>query len=51
MTRDERRALELLAACHEGVTEALMQAHGFTIPLMGQARAGSGLVRVSSRCG
>ena len=26
-----RRALELLAACHDGATEAIMRAHGFTI--------------------
>jgi hypothetical protein len=30
---DHRRALELLAASRDGCTEALMLAHGFTIPL------------------
>jgi hypothetical protein len=45
VTREERRALELLAGCHDGVTEALMQVHGFTIPLMVKlARAGLGHV-------
>jgi hypothetical protein len=29
-----RRALELLAASRDGVTEAIMLAHGFTVPLM-----------------
>jgi hypothetical protein len=28
---DKRRALELLAACHDGCTEAILVAHGFTI--------------------
>jgi hypothetical protein len=31
---DRRRALELLAACRDGCTEAIMFAHGFTIPQM-----------------
>jgi hypothetical protein len=31
---DRRRALELLAASRDGCTEALMLAHGFTIPQM-----------------
>jgi hypothetical protein len=31
---DRRRALELLASCPEGCTEAIMLAHGFTIPQM-----------------
>jgi hypothetical protein len=31
---DRRRALELLASCRDGCTEALMLAHGFTIPQM-----------------
>jgi hypothetical protein len=31
---DRRRALELLAASRDGVTEAVMLAHGFTIPQM-----------------
>jgi hypothetical protein len=29
---DRRRALELLASCRDGCTEAIMLAHGFTIP-------------------
>jgi hypothetical protein len=28
---DRRRALELLACCRDGCTEAMMLAHGFTI--------------------
>jgi hypothetical protein len=28
---DRRRALELLAASHDGATEAIMLAHGFTV--------------------
>jgi hypothetical protein len=31
---DRRRALELLASCHDGCTEAIMLAHGFTIDQM-----------------
>jgi hypothetical protein len=31
---DRRRALELLAASRDGRTEALMRAHGFTVPQM-----------------
>jgi hypothetical protein len=31
---DRRRALELLASCRDGCTEAIMLAHGFTIPQM-----------------
>jgi hypothetical protein len=31
---DRRRALELLASCRDGCTEAMMFAHGFTIPHM-----------------
>jgi hypothetical protein len=31
---DRRRALELLASCRERCTEAIMLAHGFTIPQM-----------------
>jgi hypothetical protein len=31
---DRRRALELLAASHDGATEALMLAHGFTVERM-----------------
>jgi hypothetical protein len=29
---DRRRALEILASCRDGCTEALMLAHRFTIP-------------------
>jgi hypothetical protein len=29
---DRRRALELLASCRDGCTEAIMLAHGFTVP-------------------
>jgi hypothetical protein len=29
---DYRRALELLASCRDGCTEAMMLAHGFTVP-------------------
>ena len=43
LTREDARALELPAACPEGVTEALMRVHGFTIPLK---LARGGLVRV-----
>jgi hypothetical protein len=36
-----RRALELLAACRDGCTEALLFAHGLTIPQVAQLiRAG-----------
>jgi hypothetical protein len=31
---DRRRALELLAASHDGCTEAVMLVHGFTVPQM-----------------
>jgi hypothetical protein len=31
---NRRRALELLASCRDGCTEAMMLAHGFTIPQM-----------------
>jgi len=31
---DRRRALELLAASHDGATEAIMLAHGFTVELL-----------------
>jgi hypothetical protein len=31
---DRRRALELLASCCDGSTEALMLAHGVTVPQM-----------------
>jgi hypothetical protein len=31
---NRRRALELLASCRDGCTEAMMLAHGITIPQM-----------------
>jgi hypothetical protein len=31
---DRRRALELLASCRDGCTEATMLAHGFTIEIL-----------------
>jgi hypothetical protein len=31
---DRRRALELLASCRDGCTEAILLAHGFTIDMM-----------------
>jgi hypothetical protein len=31
---DRRRALELLASCRDGCTEAIMMAHGFSIEQM-----------------
>jgi hypothetical protein len=31
---DRRRALEFLAASHDGATEAIMRAHGFTVAQM-----------------
>jgi hypothetical protein len=31
---DRRRALELLASCPDGCTEAIMLAHGFTVAQM-----------------
>jgi hypothetical protein len=31
---DRRRALELLASCRDGCTEAMMRAHGFTVSQM-----------------
>jgi hypothetical protein len=38
---DRCRALELLASSRDGVTEALMRAHGFTVEQMvGLVRAG-----------
>jgi hypothetical protein len=38
---DRRRALELLASCRDGCTEAIMLAHGFTIEqLVDLVRAG-----------
>jgi hypothetical protein len=32
--KPDRRTLELLASCRDGCTEAIMIAHGFTIPQM-----------------
>ena len=41
---DRVRALELLASCRDGCTEALMIAHGFTIDdMVTLVRAGKGL--------
>ena len=34
MTADERRLLELLAESANGATDALLQAHGFTLGMM-----------------
>jgi hypothetical protein len=31
---DRRRALDLLASCRDGCTEAIMLAHGFSIDMM-----------------
>jgi hypothetical protein len=31
---DRRRALELLAGSHDGCTEAIMRAHGFTVDIL-----------------
>jgi hypothetical protein len=31
---DRRRALELLASCRDGCSEAIMRAHGFSIDMM-----------------
>jgi hypothetical protein len=45
MTRQQRRALELLAGSRDGETEAMMEAHGFTIPLMVKL-ATAGLIHV-----
>jgi hypothetical protein len=41
------RALELLAACRDGCTEALLFAHGFTIPQVAElVRAGLATAQV-----
>jgi hypothetical protein len=40
---DRRRALELLASCRDGCTEALMIAHGFTIAQMVEPLVRAGL--------
>jgi hypothetical protein len=38
---DRRRALELLASCRDGCTEALMLSHGFTVEdMVALVRAG-----------
>jgi hypothetical protein len=34
LTSDRRRTLRLLAGAPEGCTEAVMLAHGFTVPLL-----------------
>jgi hypothetical protein len=40
-TAGRRRALELLASCRDGCTEALMLAHGFTVEMLADlVRAG-----------
>ena len=49
-TKVQRRALELLAACRDGCTEAIMLAHGFTVEQMvelvrARARHGEGRAR------
>jgi hypothetical protein len=52
---NRRRALELLAACRDGCTEAILLAHGFTIAQMvelmraGLATATAGRVVAGSR--
>jgi hypothetical protein len=59
---NRRRALELLASCNDGCTEAIMLAHGFTIPQMAElvraglatasaerVRAGSKIIEVAVR--
>jgi hypothetical protein len=49
---DRRRALELLASCREGCTEAIMLAHGLTIPLLVELISGGlASVTVESECG
>jgi hypothetical protein len=43
---NRRRAIELLASCRDGCTEAIMLAHGFTIEQMVElARAGLATVQ------
>jgi hypothetical protein len=43
---DRRRALELLASCRDGCTEAIMLAHGFSIDMMvGLVNAGLGTAK------
>jgi hypothetical protein len=43
---DRRRALELLASCRDGCTEAIVQAHGFSIDMMVElVRAGLATIR------
>ncbi len=42
-----RRALELLASCRDGCTEAIMLAHGFSIDMMVELVNG-GLARVTT---
>jgi hypothetical protein len=40
MSRDQYRALRLLAAAPNGATEAIMLAHGFTVETLGRLGAG-----------
>jgi hypothetical protein len=49
---DRRRALELLAASHDGCTEPIMAAHGYSVELTGRAsplRAGERDTRARGR--
>jgi hypothetical protein len=46
---DRRRALELLASCRDGCTEALMLAHGFSIDMM-VGLVNAGLANVTGEC-
>jgi hypothetical protein len=44
---DRRRALELLASCRDGCTEAILLAHGFTVDQIAElVRAGLATARV-----
>lgn len=45
--RDRRRALELLASCRDGCTEALLRAHGFTVDMLAKIVL-AGLASVST---
>src|SRR6266446_1264054 len=46
---DRRRALELLASCRDGCTEAIMLAHGFTIDQMVEL-VRAGLATAQTEC-
>jgi hypothetical protein len=46
---DRRRALELLASCRNGCTEAMMLAHGFTVPQMVELLR-AGLATATAEC-